>query len=58
MRALFKDERGQTTTEYLMIAGFITSVGIFVIRVMQVPFQKLLAQMASYVINNAADLPW
>jgi hypothetical protein len=50
--------RGQTTTEYLMISGFATALGLFVMRVMQLPFQKLLGQMVSYVINNSADLPW
>jgi hypothetical protein len=54
----WRSARGQTTTEYLMISGFITLAGLFVMRVMQLPFQKLLAQMVSYVINNAADLPW
>jgi hypothetical protein len=49
---------GQTTTEYLMISGFIVAAGLFVMRVMQVPFMRLLAQMTSYVLNNAADLPW
>lgn len=53
-----REVRGQTTTEYLMISGFITMVGLFVMRVMQLPFQRLLARMTSYVLNNAADIPW
>lgn len=54
----WRSARGQTTTEYLMISGLITMVGLFVIRVMQLPFQRLLARMTSYVLNNAADMPW
>lgn len=50
--------RGQTMTEYLMITGFATALGLFVMRVMQLPLQKLLGQMVSYVLNNSADLPW
>lgn len=49
---LWSSPRGQTTTEYLMISGFATALGIFVMRVMQLPLQKILGQMVSYVLNN------
>jgi Flp pilus assembly pilin Flp len=52
------DERGQTFTEYVMISGFITMVGIFVINQFQIPFRQRLQDIASYVLNNAADIPW
>lgn len=55
---LWSSSRGQTTTEYLMISGFATALGIFVMRVMQLPLQKILGQMVSYVLNNSANLPW
>jgi Flp pilus assembly pilin Flp len=52
------DERGQTFTEYIMISGFIVMVGLFVMKAFQLPFRQRLQDMASYVINNAADIPW
>ena len=52
------DERGQTFTEIVMISGFITMVGLFVIRWFQLPFRQRLQDIASYVLNNAADMPW
>jgi hypothetical protein len=52
------DERGQTFTEYIMISGFIVLVGLFVMKAFQLPFRQRLQDMASYVLNNAADLPW
>jgi len=55
---LLQDERGQTFTEYAMISGFIVVVGLFVMKAFQLPFRQRLQDMASYVLNNAADLPW
>jgi Flp pilus assembly pilin Flp len=58
LRRLLSDERGQTVTEYLMISGFAVMLGLFVMKTMQVPFRQRLRDVASYVLNNAADLPW
>jgi Flp pilus assembly pilin Flp len=58
VRRLWEDERGQTFTEYMMISGFIVLVGLFVMKAFQVPYKQRLNDIASYVINNAADLPW
>jgi hypothetical protein len=33
-------------------------VGLFVMKQFQVPYRQRLQDIASYVINNAADLPW
>ena len=57
MRLVY-DERGQTFTEYIMISGFIVMVGLFAMKAFQLPFRQRLQDMASYVLNNAADLPW
>ena len=51
-------EQGQTFTEVVMISGFITMVGLFVMRWFQLPFRQRLQDIASYVLNNAADMPW
>jgi Flp pilus assembly pilin Flp len=58
LRRLRRGERGQTVTEYLMISGFAVVLGLFVMKTMQVPLKQRLRDMASYVLNNAADLPW
>ena len=50
--ARLRGERGQTFTE------FITMVGLFVMRWFQLPFRQRLQDIASYVLNNAADMPW
>ncbi len=57
-KRLIDDERGQTFSEYVMISGFIVMVGLFVMKAFQLPFRQRLQDMASYVLNNAADLPW
>jgi hypothetical protein len=57
-RSRLADERGQTFTEFVMISGFITMVGLFVMRWFQLPFRQRLQDIASYVLNNAADMPW
>jgi hypothetical protein len=58
MRRRLTSPRGQTLTEYLMISGFAVMLGLFVIKTMQIPLRQQLRDMASYVLNNAADLPW
>ena len=55
---LLTDERGQTFNEYVMISGFIVVVGLFVMKAFQLPFRQRLQDIASYVLNNAADIPW
>jgi Flp pilus assembly pilin Flp len=55
---LLHEERGQTFTEYIMISGFIVMVGLFAMKAFQLPFRQRLQDMASYVLNNAADIPW
>jgi hypothetical protein len=56
--ARLADERGQTFTEYVMISGFATMLGLFVINRFQIPFKQRLLDIANYVLNNAADIPW
>ncbi len=58
LERLLRDERGQTFNEYIMISGFIVLVGLFVMKQFQVPYRQRLQDIASYVINNAADIPW
>jgi Flp pilus assembly pilin Flp len=58
MRRLLTEETGQTFTEYIMISGFIVMVGLFAMKAFQLPFRQRLRDIATYVINNAADLPW
>jgi len=51
-------ERGQTTTEYLMISGIMTTVAIFILQRMQEPFRQRLQEIVTYIINGVADPPW
>jgi len=53
-----KGERGQAVTEYLMISGIITAVGILVINYMQVPLREKLQQVTEYVIGQALNPPY
>lgn len=46
------DSRGQTTTEYLMVTGFITMVATMVIRVMQEPYQQFLQDLLDWLLNG------
>jgi hypothetical protein len=48
-------ERGQTTTEYLMISGFITGVAMFVLSVMGVPFRQVLQVLVACLINEVCS---
>ena len=51
-------QRGQTTTEYLMISGIMTTVAIFILQRMQEPFRQRLQEIVTYIINGVADPPW
>jgi Flp pilus assembly pilin Flp len=51
-------ERGQAMTEYLMISGIITAVGILVLNYMQVPLRASLQRVTEYVIGQALNPPY
>lgn len=51
-------ERGQTTTEYLMISGIMVSVAIIVLGYMQEPFRQRLQDIVEYMIDVVADPKW
>ena len=51
-------ERGQAATEYLMISGIITAVGILVLNLMQQPLRTRLQQVTEYVIGQALNPPY
>ena len=51
-------QRGQTTTEYLMISGLMTTIAIFILQRMQEPFRQRLQEIVTYIINGVADPPW
>lgn len=51
-------ERGQAVTEYLMISGIITAVGILVLQYMQVPLREKLQQVTEFVIGQALNPPY
>lgn len=51
-------ERGQAVTEYLMISGIITAVGILVMQQMQVPLREKLQQVTEYVLGQALNPPY
>jgi hypothetical protein len=51
-------ERGQTTTEYLMISGLMTTIAIYILRYMQEPFRQRFQQIVQYIIDAVADPPW
>jgi len=54
----WRDESGQTVTEYLMISGLIVVVANLVMQWMQWPFRQRLQEIATYIVNNVADPPW
>jgi hypothetical protein len=45
-------QRGQTTTEFLMISGLVTAIGIAILRYTYGPFQKILQAMVDRIIND------
>ena len=51
-------QRGQTTTEYLMISGLMTTIAIYILQRMQEPFRQRLQDIVTYIINGVADPPW
>ena len=57
-RWLRSGERGQAVTEYLMISGIITAVGILVMQQMQVPLREKLQQVTEYVLGQALNPPY
>jgi len=57
-QSLRDGQRGQAVTEYLMISGIITAVGILVMQQMQVPLREKLQQVTEYVIGQALNPPY
>lgn len=47
--------RGQTTTEYLMIAGIMTAIGILVLLWMFQPWRKTTQDIADCVREDDCD---
>jgi hypothetical protein len=47
-----RGERGQTTTEYLMIAGLLTAIAIIVMGAMYATGQDRLQAFANCVLND------
>jgi hypothetical protein len=46
------DDRGQTTTEYLMMCGFGTGLAVFVLDQMGIPLQLIVQAVVDCVINE------
>jgi Flp pilus assembly pilin Flp len=55
VRPLFADERGQTTTEYVMIAGLMLAIAVSWIGVMYPTTQDILRKVAECVISDVCD---
>lgn len=53
----WRDETGQTVTEYLMISGLMIMVANFIMKWMQHPFQKVLQDIVNYMINDVGTPP-
>jgi hypothetical protein len=51
-------QRGQTTTEYLMSSGLMTTMAIYILQRMQEPFRQRLQEIVTWIINGVADPPW
>jgi Flp pilus assembly pilin Flp len=47
-----RDERGQTTTEYLMIAGLITAIALKIYPVLEPRLARELQRVAECVLND------
>ena len=54
-RARWCDRRGQTTTEYLMIAGIMTAIGILVLLWMFQPWRKTTQDIADCVREDDCE---
>lgn len=50
-----RNDRGQTTTEYLMIAGIMTAIGIFVLAWMFFPWRETTGTMADCVRTDDCE---
>ena len=53
-----RSERGQAVTEYLMISGLITAMGILILGYMQSPLRRGMQCVTEYVIGQALDPPF
>ena len=49
---LWRDQRGQTTTEYLMIAGLITAVFLAIYPDLEPKLAKELQRVAECILND------
>ena len=49
------DRGGQTATEYLMIAGIMTAIGLLVLLLFFKPWQKTVGDTANCVRNDNCD---
>jgi Flp pilus assembly pilin Flp len=49
---LRRDERGQTTTEYLMIAGLITAIFLMIYPALEPQLARQLQRVAECVLND------
>ncbi len=54
-RARWSGRRGQTTTEYLMIAGIMTAIGIIVLLWMFEPWRETVEDVADCVRTDDCD---
>jgi HD-like signal output (HDOD) protein len=54
-RARRRGRRGQTTTEYLMIAGIMTAIGILVLLWMFQPWRKTTQDIADCVREDDCE---
>jgi hypothetical protein len=50
-----RDERGQTTTEYLMISGLMLAVTVAWLGVMYPTGQEILRKVAECVMSDVCD---
>jgi Flp pilus assembly pilin Flp len=50
---MWRGEKGQTTTEYLMIAGLITAVFLAIYPVIEPRLAQTLQRMAECILNDA-----
>jgi Flp pilus assembly pilin Flp len=48
----WRDEKGQTTTEYLMIAGLITAVFLSIYPKLELQLAKELQRIAECILND------
>jgi hypothetical protein len=53
-----RGQAGQTTTEYLMISGLVTSMAVILLQIMQVPLRQYLQRVAEFVVGQIANPPY